>query len=158
MAFADATAGTLSPAAVARQTSLLPRVYAWMTAGLAATFPAGETNEKSVFLRRYAATAGVAGRLVQTPFFVDALAEAVLGWLVVAGKAQDGRGTYGAFDPGVSVGVRAGRRILPQLELSLGVAGWRCGESGGGGRGRRSPGAPPRWGSSPVGGRSALGR
>jgi uncharacterized protein len=37
MAFAEATAGTLSPAAEARQNSLISRVYAWMTAGLAVT-------------------------------------------------------------------------------------------------------------------------
>lgn len=37
MTFAEATAGTLNPAAIARQNSLLPRVYAWMTAGLAVT-------------------------------------------------------------------------------------------------------------------------
>jgi FtsH-binding integral membrane protein len=37
MAFAGATAGTLSPAAEARQNSLISRVYAWMTAGLAVT-------------------------------------------------------------------------------------------------------------------------
>jgi uncharacterized protein len=37
MAFAEATAGTLSPVAEARQNSLISRVYAWMTAGLAVT-------------------------------------------------------------------------------------------------------------------------
>jgi FtsH-binding integral membrane protein len=37
MAFAEATAGALSPAAEARQNSLISRVYAWMTAGLAVT-------------------------------------------------------------------------------------------------------------------------
>jgi uncharacterized protein len=37
MAFAGATAGTLRPAAEARQNSLISRVYAWMTAGLAVT-------------------------------------------------------------------------------------------------------------------------
>jgi FtsH-binding integral membrane protein len=37
MAFAEATAGTLAPAAIARQNSLISRVYAWMTAGLAVT-------------------------------------------------------------------------------------------------------------------------
>ena len=37
MAFAGATAGTLSPVAEARQNSLISRVYAWMTAGLAVT-------------------------------------------------------------------------------------------------------------------------
>lgn len=37
MAFADATAGTLAPAAVARQNSLISRVYLWMTAGLTVT-------------------------------------------------------------------------------------------------------------------------
>jgi FtsH-binding integral membrane protein len=35
MAFAEATAGALSPAAEARQNSLISRVYAWMTAGRA---------------------------------------------------------------------------------------------------------------------------
>jgi hypothetical protein len=37
MAFAEATAGALSPAAEARRNSLISRVYAWMTAGLAVT-------------------------------------------------------------------------------------------------------------------------
>jgi uncharacterized protein len=37
MAFAEATAGTLSPVAEARQNILISRVYAWMTAGLAVT-------------------------------------------------------------------------------------------------------------------------
>jgi uncharacterized protein len=37
MAFAEAAAGTLSPVAEERQNSLISRVYAWMTAGLAVT-------------------------------------------------------------------------------------------------------------------------
>jgi FtsH-binding integral membrane protein len=37
MSFADASTVTLSPALTARQIGLLPRVYAWMTAGLALT-------------------------------------------------------------------------------------------------------------------------
>ena len=126
------------------------RALLGMTAGMSATFPALDTPERSVFLRRYAGTAGVVGRLVQVPFFVDALAEVVLGWLVAAGDAaRGGRGTYGAFDPGVSVGLRGGRRILPRLELSLGVAGWAAswGATTAGGADERSrPTRQPRWG------------
>jgi hypothetical protein len=126
------------------------RALLGMTAGMSATFPGADTSERSVFLRRYAGTAGVVGRLVQVPFFVDALAEVVLGWLVVAGDAaRGGRGTYGAFDPGVSVGLRGGRRILPRLELSLGVAGWAAswGATTAGGADERSrPTRQPRWG------------
>jgi hypothetical protein len=86
-----------------------------LTLALSATLPlAGEAARP----RRHALSAGVMGRLRHRWLFVDAMGEAVLGWLVV----EEGAASRATFDPGLTIGLRAGSRVARRLELYVSVA------------------------------------
>jgi len=88
-----------------------------LTLALSATLP---FESESARWRRHALSAGVMGRLRHRWLFVDGLGEAVLGWLVV----QEGTGARASFDPGLTIGLRAGSRVARRLEVYLSVAAW----------------------------------
>jgi hypothetical protein len=108
------------------------------TVAFSATFPL--EGPSSSGWRRHALSAGVMGRLSHRWLFVDGLGEAVLGWLVVN---QEGSGTHAQFDPGLTIGLRAGSRVARRLEVYLSVGAWGAAWSG---SDQRAPGAVPHWG------------
>jgi hypothetical protein len=94
-----------------------------MTVALSATFPV-ETAEGGALTRwrRHALSGGVMGRLRHRWLFVDGIAEGVLGWMVLD---QEGAGGASAtFDPGLTIGLRAGSRIGRRFELYASLAAW----------------------------------
>jgi hypothetical protein len=88
-----------------------------LTLALSATLP---FEGESARWRRHALSAGVMGRLRHNWLFVDGLGEAVLGWLVV----NEGAGARASFDPGLTIGLRAGSRVARRLELYVSLAAW----------------------------------
>jgi hypothetical protein len=108
------------------------------TVAFSATFPL--EGPSSDGWRRHALSAGVMGRLRHSWLFVDGLGEMVLGWLVVN---EQGSGTRAQFDPGLTIGVRAGSRVARRLELYLSVGAWGAAWSS---ARQSSPGAVPHWG------------
>jgi len=106
-----------------------------LTLALSATLPFGGESAR---WRRHALSAGVMGRLRHRWLFVDGLGEAVLGWLVV----QEGASARASFDPGLTIGLRAGSRVARRLELyvSLGALGAAWTRTDG-----LSSGALPHW-------------
>jgi hypothetical protein len=110
-----------------------------MTVSLSATLPvdAGDAN-RPVRWRRNAFSGGVVGRLGHRGLFVDALAEAVVAWLVVEEEAAE---PYTAFDPGLSIGLRAGTRVGRRIELYTALGAWGAAWSP-----RDKPAALPHWG------------
>jgi hypothetical protein len=117
-----------------------------MTLALAAAFPTGEAGDGWARWRRYALSAGVMGRLQHETVFLDALAETVLGWLVARSDAQGE--TDAAFDPGLSLTLRAGTPLSPRIEVAalLGLWGAALRLGSGDGKGNVQPGVVPRWG------------
>jgi hypothetical protein len=117
-----------------------------MTLALAAAFPTGQAGDGWARWRRYALSAGVMGRLQHETVFLDALAETVLGWLVAR---SDGQGETGAaFDPGLSLALRAGAPLSRRMEVAalLGLWGAALRLGNGDGKGKVQPGVVPRWG------------
>lgn len=84
---------------------------------LSATLP---FQGESARWRRHALSAGVIGRLRHRWLFVDGLGEAVLGWLVV----QEGASARASFDPGLTIGLRAGSQVARRLEVYASLAAW----------------------------------
>jgi hypothetical protein len=117
-----------------------------MTLAVAAAFPTSQAGDGWARWRRYALSAGVIGRLKHHPVLLDALAETVLGWLV-ARSDRPGE-SDAAFDPGLSLAVRAGVPLGHGVELaaSLGLWGAALRLGNGEGNGKVQPGAVPRWG------------
>jgi hypothetical protein len=113
-----------------------------MTVALAAAFPVGGGDGLAQW-RRYALSGGVIGRLRRGRLFVDALAETVLGWLVARSDSADGTA---AFDPGLSVAVRAGRPVARNLEVAASLGLWGAALRLGTTSGMVAPGVVPRWG------------
>jgi hypothetical protein len=111
-----------------------------MTLALSATFPVDSGDSGGLaHWRRHALSAGVMGRLRHRWLFVDGLAEAVLGWLVVN---QEGAGDARAsFDPGLTIGLRAGSRVARRLELYASLGAWGAAWTA-----ADRPGAVPHWG------------
>jgi hypothetical protein len=107
------------------------------TLAFSATFP---LQGASARWRRHALSAGVMGRLRHRWLFVDALGEAVLGWLAVN---EEGSGTRAQFDPGLTLGLRAGSRVARRLEVYLSVGAWGAAWSS---AAQSAPGAVPHWG------------
>jgi hypothetical protein len=103
-----------------------------------ATFPLDSPS--SAAWRRHAFSAGVMGRLRHQWLFVDALGEAVLGWLVVSEQVS---GTRAQFDPGLIIGLRAGSRVARRLEVYLSAGAWGAAWST---ANQSAPGAVPHWG------------
>jgi hypothetical protein len=114
-----------------------------ITAALAAAFPATAQGGLARW-HRYALSGGVVGRMRRGLVFVDALAETVLAWLV---PRNDSAGeTSAAFDPGLSLALRAGRPVSPRLEVAASLGVWGAALRPGGADGRVAPGSVPRWG------------
>jgi hypothetical protein len=88
-----------------------------LTLALSATFP---FEGASARWRRHALSAGVMGRLRHRWLFVDGLGEAVLGWLIVS----ESSGARASFDPGLTIGLRAGTRVARRLELYVSLTAW----------------------------------
>jgi len=139
--------GPLSFAGALRAGVWSQRAPVGMTMALSATFPFSGSSAGLARWRRYAVSGGAIGRLRHRWLFVDGLAEAVLGWLVIK---DEGAGTPGGaqatFDPGLTIGLRAGSRVARRLELyaSLGAwgAAWRAPAQPDGSRAA----AVPHWG------------
>lgn len=106
-----------------------------LTLALSATLP---FESESARWRRHALSAGVMGRLRHRWLFVDGLGEAVLGWLVV----QEGAGARASFDPGLTIGLRAGSQVARRFEVYLSVAAWGAAWTRNDGL---SSGAVPHW-------------
>jgi hypothetical protein len=108
------------------------------TVAFSATFPLDSASPAA--WRRHAFSAGVMGRLRHKWLFVDAIGEAVLGWLVVS---EQGSGTRAQIDPGLIIGLRAGSRVARRLELYLSVGAWGAAWTS---PDPSIPGAAPHWG------------
>jgi hypothetical protein len=108
------------------------------TVAVSATFPL--EGPSSSGWRRHALSAGVMGRMRHRWLFVDAMGEAVLGWLVVNEAAS---GTHAQFDPGLTLGLRAGSQVARRFEVYLSAASWGAAWSS---AGQTVPGAAPHWG------------
>jgi hypothetical protein len=115
-----------------------------ITAAVAAAFPATAQAGLARW-SRYALSGGVIGRMRREGgVFVDALAETVLAWLV---PRNDSAGETGAaFDPGLSLALRAGRPVSPRVEVAASVGVWGAALRAGSGDGKVAPGSVPRWG------------
>jgi hypothetical protein len=111
--------GRVSYAGVMRVGVWSRRAPVGMALSYSATFP-GDADPSH--WRRHALSAGVMGRLRHQWLFVDALGDAVLGWVVF--NDQSSAAAHATFDPGLSVGLRAGSRVARRLELYLSVAAW----------------------------------
>ncbi len=166
MPLREAVAAPVSPATAAYELGVVPAVWLggggpalggvvrggiWsrraplgMTVAAAAAYPTSSAGDGWARWRRYALSGGVIGRLQRGTLFIDALAETVLGWLVA--RDDDAGDPGAAFDPGLSLAVRAGRPLAPHLEgaVSLGVwgAALRLNRAGA----MVQPGVVPRWG------------
>jgi hypothetical protein len=117
-----------------------------MTVAVAAAVPISQADDGWARWRRYALSAGVIGRLQHDSLFLDGLAETVLGWLVARTGGEGATGA--AFDPGLSLALRAGTPLGRRLEVAASVGLWgaalRLGN--GDGKGNVEPGVIPRWG------------
>ena len=111
-----------------------------MTVAVSATFPVDRGDSGGLAWRRHAFSAGVMGRLRHRWLFVDGIAEAVLGWLVVNQDASSA-GTSASFDPGLTIGLRAGSRVARRLELYASLGAWGAAWTA-----PTRPGAVPQWG------------
>jgi hypothetical protein len=112
-----ALAGTVRAAAWSR------RAPVGMTLALSATFPSDGPMAGLTRWRRHALSGGVMGRLRHQQLFFDATAEVVLGWLVV-NRAPGESATRAAFDPGLTIGLRAGSQVARRLELYASLSAW----------------------------------
>jgi hypothetical protein len=132
-----ALAGTLRAAAWSR------RAPVGMTLALSATFPVDGPMAGLTRWRRHALSGGVMGRLRHNRLFVDASAEVVLGWLVMNRESGEGAGTgtRAAFDPGLTIGLRAGTQVARRLELYASLSAWGAAWDG-----SANTGAVPHWG------------
>jgi hypothetical protein len=79
-------------------------------------------------------------RMRHRGLFVDALGEAVLGWLVLN---EQGSGTRAQFDPGLMIGLRAGTRVTRRFEVYLSAGAWGAAWSS---TDPAMPGTAPHWG------------
>jgi hypothetical protein len=114
-----------------------------MTVAVAAAFPASGGDGLAQW-RRYALSGGVIGRLRRGTLFVDALAETVLAWLVA--RSDSAGESSAAFDPGLSVALRAGRPVGRRVEVAASLGLWGAALRLSGGEGMIAPGVVPRWG------------
>jgi hypothetical protein len=111
-----------------------------MTLALSATFPV-DRGDSTVAWRRLAVSAGVMGRLRHRWLFVDGIAEAVLGWLVVDRDGEAAADTSASFDPGLAIGLRAGSRVASRLEVYASLGAWGAAWTA-----PTRTGAVPHWG------------
>lgn len=114
-----------------------------MTVAVSATFPvdSGDAANPTRW-RRHAVSGGVMGRLRHHRLFVDGIAEGVLGWVVVQ---ADGEGSRAAFDPGLTIGLRAGSQLTRRFELHASLAAWGAARSKPAREGMPG-GSVPHWG------------
>jgi hypothetical protein len=128
--------GRLSVAGALRAGVWSRRSPVGATLAFSSIFP---VDGSSARWRRHALSAGVMGRMRHRSLFFDALGEAVIGWVVV----DEGAGSKARFDPGLTIGLRAGTRMSRRLELYLTLAGWGAAWPTGD---PTRPSAVPRWG------------
>ncbi|HXU80279.1 MAG TPA: hypothetical protein VN914_02705 [Polyangia bacterium] len=129
-------AGRLSFAGALRAGVWSRRSPVGATLAFSSIFP---VEGSSAGWRRHALSAGVMGRMRHRWLFVDALGEAVVGWVVT----EEASGSKARFDPGLTIGLRAGSRVARRLELYLSVGAWGAAWPS---TDPENPGAMPHWG------------